>query len=579
MECVMKGQSVIIALAFTFPILIIAFMQIYSRIKKGRLTAQAPFLFLKDNDRNKLMTTLVFGFLSQTIFDLIMNKQNLNFCGNVELLEQGICEFFELILYATLAGLLAYPLFALITSPHVLVASIAGILYVTWELIRTGLIFNLNECTLRDEKISKLSIALTPSFIFLAILLLGFAYRVYMCVKTGFYDLPSHEKSVVLSYQTSHVQELLKRPRSLQRRQSFVERVKNLFKPWYKFPPAIFHSLVIVCVFIYTVSTSNMVATLTSSISLSTNTSARTLLIFIIVITVITYASNILHFLFCIQRDTFSVYSGDHKLFERTDKQHNLALFHHIAFPAYLVSAMIIGFALCFVAVRIVIFCIYLFTKLPELVWLFIRFIISFAGVGLGFNFLQRLVIRYCLTDRDSSKLAINLKHVRIYYVLAFFMFFVNIVRSGLSFVKRLLFTVLNLLLFFGRLDRNPMMFFKRMDISATYGSFLRVENVFKNPTMRLFCQILKEPRVTHVSQLTTQDSLRDIWGNVTTPHRGDLYSKDGDGLDNYNRSKDSKRCRNRWHLAYTLLNNPTLKKLRNFQKLKIDAGSDAFIV
>ena len=52
------------ALAFLIPIVIIVIMQIYSRIKKGKFTAQPPFLFLLDNDRNRLLTITTFGFLS-----------------------------------------------------------------------------------------------------------------------------------------------------------------------------------------------------------------------------------------------------------------------------------------------------------------------------------------------------------------------------------------------------------------------------------------------------------------------------------------------------------------------------------
>ena len=544
------------------PIVIITSMQVFSKIRQRKLTAQAPFLFLRDNDRNRLMTTMVFGYFSKNVANLIINPITyVSVCKKVTMPEIYICNFFAKILLATLQGLMAYPLFALITSPHILIASLIGLSYVIWEMYRIGLNFEI--------------FGDTPILIFLVNLLFGFTYRVYMCIKTGVYEMPDKDKSVVLSYQINHVRQLIKKQSLIQHyKPTLVDRVKCIFKAWYKFPPVIFHSLIIILTIIYNVVILHLVALMLYFESISY------LIVIWFVLSILLYLFNILHFLFCVQRDTLSVYSGNHhKIFDKKNKQFNLALYHHIAFPAYLVSAMVIGFISCIFIVGIGVSIVYFPLTLisTEELWVLVRLFISFVGVGLVFNFVQRLIIRYCLTDREISKMAINLKHIRMFYVLAFFMFFVNIIRSGISFIKRFLMTVTTLFLFFGRIDRNPLMFFKSMDISATYGSFLRVENVFKNPTMRLFCQILMETDVPHVLNLTTQDSLRNVWGCVIKPKRGNWCNNDTNewmdvGLGD-SRSKDSKRNRNRWHLAYTLLNNPSLVKQRKLQNYIVDNG------
>ena len=552
-----------------FPVvLVITMMQIFSGIRKRKLTVQAPYLFLKDNDRNRLMTTLVFGFFSQNVINLIWTPiSDFGVCTTfVGMPEIYICNFFVKILLATLHGMKVYPLFALITSPNILIASLFGIFFVNWHLLIFVFYFDYY---------------LLPMLIFLLGLWFGFIYRISVCIKTRSYEMPDEEKSVVLAYQINHVRQLIKRRSLVNHEQSLVDRVKGLFKPWYKFPPVIFHILVVILSFIYSIGipfVEDFLPYLKKRIEI------EYLSVIWFVVSILVYMLNILHFLFCVQQDTFSVYTGNHhKLFDKKDKQFNLAQYHHIAFPAYLVSAMFIGLVSCSAIVGIVVSFVYTLTFMSlEGFGFFVRLFFSFYGVGLGFNFVQRLIIRYYLTDSKISKLAINLKHVRIFYVLAFFMYFVNIIKSGMSFFKRLLMTVTTLLLFFGRIDRNPLMFFKRMDISATYGSFLRVENVFKNPTMRLFCQILLEPDVPHVLNLTTQDLLRNAWGCVTISKRGNLnnsinmFGLTDEGFDdNRNRSKVSKISKNRWHLAYTLINNPSLVKQRRLQSSEENTAGD----
>ena len=79
---------------------------------------------------------------------------------------------------------------------------------------------------------------------------------------------------------------------------------------------------------------------------------------------------------------------------------------------------------------------------------------------------------------------------------------------------------------------------------------------------------MLLEPRAAHALDLTTQEQTCDRWGsprNQTSGHRLLLF------IDRYHYDT---RARNRWFLAYTLLNNPGLQKMRKNKMTDINNGS-----
>eukprot|EP00111_Clytia_hemisphaerica_P012995 TCONS_00038192-protein len=187
-----------------------------------------------------------------------------------------------------------------------------------------------------------------------------------------------------------------------------------------------------------------------------------------LVISIVLYLVMGVHFLYCYQNDTLAIYTGNHNLYRKDDRCHNIALYHRVVFPAFLISAMLIGFLCCFLLVGIIVAIVYLLAAIAtgSQVLILLRYTLSFAGTGIVFKIIQRLSIRYYFSDLESSKLQINIKHPRLFYVLSFFLFFVNVFTGLMSLVKRLLFIIFSFLLSYGRIDRNPMMFFKSMDIS-----------------------------------------------------------------------------------------------------------------
>eukprot|EP00111_Clytia_hemisphaerica_P002943 TCONS_00008352-protein len=254
------SNTAVPVLAFLIPTLILIIMQIYSRVKKGKLTAQAPFLFLQDNDRNRLMTSLVFGHLSLRVFNMIFGDTDKTFekalCSSISsgsAPEYNMCSFFSTILLATLNGFLAFPFFALISSPHLLVSSVVGIGFTVWEIIYLGLQFDYDDdCNLKATLQRNIAIILVPSFTFLAVILFGFGHRLYTCFKTGCYELPTNEKSVVDTHQILYLKNLLQRKNiSNQSQLTLFQKLKNVFKPWFKFPGEILQCMAVIFILLY----------------------------------------------------------------------------------------------------------------------------------------------------------------------------------------------------------------------------------------------------------------------------------------------------------------------------------------
>ena len=190
---------------------------------------------------------------------------------------------------------------------------------------------SLNQCVADEKSRINLTVALLiPSFIFLAIILFGFGKRLYACIKTKCYELPEREKSVVATHQILHLQNLMKN-RYPKPNSSILKRKKTILKPWYKFPSEIWQCNLVVLITLYTI-----IAQLQQSISeaiwdgydyretlptiyitdnayVSTlksmfHTDARGVWYSTLIFTILLYAAIVIHFLYCIQKDSLSIY-------------------------------------------------------------------------------------------------------------------------------------------------------------------------------------------------------------------------------------------------------------------------------
>jgi len=120
-------------------------------------------------------------------------------------------------------------------------------------------------------------------------------------------------------------------------------------------------------------------------------------------------------------------------------------------------------------------------------------------------------------------------------------------------------------LLVLGRIDQTPFAFLKRYDSGhCAYLGFLHLQRIYTNPVMRCFLQMLQE-------STTSQVSMKPIGGVNTTP-TADFrrLEENPSSLPPPSRIFQAsdpvygrKVVRNRWRIAYTLINNPHLMKER----------------
>ena len=141
-----KSTTFLTTLSHLLPALALIILHFYSSWKNSKFTIQAPFMFLQDNDRNRFLTTVTFGFLSQNILEIVLRQDSSsqNLCSNIEGPEYFLCSFFLRIILSTLKAFTSYPIFVCISSKHLLLSSILGITYTLWEFIKTGLQFHFD---------------------------------------------------------------------------------------------------------------------------------------------------------------------------------------------------------------------------------------------------------------------------------------------------------------------------------------------------------------------------------------------------------------------------------------------------
>jgi len=539
---------------FSFVVLILFIMQLYDRLKRGKFVGQPPNTFFRDNDTNREMIAAAFGVVSLDIMLMIRTDYKTP-CRNIGQPEYFICEFFSIAIICVLAAFMTYPMFALISSHHVLLSSVFGVAFVVWNIVQHAVQINVTCVPTNFE----MKAAALPIFVFLAFLLIAFCYRLYMCWKTGVHTLPNRAASVVRKHQVMHLKNLMKRQDDAEAQQGGLAgcftRAKNVFKPWYVFPGEIMYCMIVIIAITYY----QFINKYTLLVKFIHVMPVKDYVVYsACVLTVIIYGFGLVQFLYHVQQDTFSIYRGRQKFFENDDGHHNLTVYRSMVFPGYFIGIMSFGFVLTFVFTIFVVVVINFIVN-GGYVWLSIRVLLSFIGVRLAFSYMQRLVVRYALTDRTLSKLAVNVKHPHAYSMMSFYMLFMNAFHGFSGGIKRTLLVLVTLFVFNGRIDRNPMMFFTSFDASSFYYGYLRFQSCFKNPVMRCFCQILLEPSAGHIDHLTTQQATRTVWGKLNQA----TWNVEFTARVTSENGIRSKVARNRWHLAYTLTRNPALIQYR----------------
>jgi hypothetical protein len=161
----------------------------------------------------------------------------------------------------------------------------------------------------------------------------------------------------------------------------------------------------------------------------------------------------------------------------------------------------------------------------------------------------QFLLAKFLLLhDRGAY---VNINNRRLFHILSFFLFFYNTLIGLFSCLRRI-FTGMALgTVLVDRLDRSTLpRGWESFDPGfRSYMGYLLLEHTYSNPYLSTFLFLLQKE--TARAKLTT--------GGIKQPADTEMHSNSVQFL-----SCHSKLMRNKWMVAYTLINNPSLLMLRN---------------
>ncbi|KAL5481956.1 hypothetical protein EMCRGX_G022232 [Ephydatia muelleri] len=196
----------------------------------------------------------------------------------------------------------------------------------------------------------------------------------------------------------------------------------------------------------------------------------------------------------------------------------------------------------------------YLFQFWRDKILLSIATIMIPVLYSLILNYGELLLVKLLFVGDTDNRHTV-LRNRRLFYLFSYFVFFQNVVIGLVfSFLRIIYSMVLGLLLFF-RLDRVVLMKgFEALDQGhVTYVSFLYLEHTQNNSILMVFKDIFVE--------LTNNTGSHPEMKELSDDPKERLYHSYS--VNTFHRAPLSKRARNRWLVAYTLLRNPTLQPLR----------------
>ena len=297
------------------------------------------------------------------------------------------------------------------------------------------------------------------------------------------------------------------------------------------------------------------------------------------VTTIIFYTWLLIDLLQTHENNLHRLFAGQFKEKVYTNLSARSLTFRSILFPGYFIAYMFWGLIVFFVAALLVVFIVYGFILLliysPASVDIIIQILkkmyLIFTLPLLAYV-LQFFLVKFVFMQNydKNAKNEVNekkmlLKNVKMYHLTIYIFFFYNLIVGITSCILRSIKALVISLLVLGRVDQTPFAFLKRFDTGhCAYLGFLHLQRIYKNPVMRCFLQMLQESTTSHVSMMP-------IGGMNTTPTT-DFRRLEENPSSSPSPSRvfqasdiryEDKVIRNRWLIAYTLINNPNLVKER----------------
>ncbi|ETE61812.1 hypothetical protein L345_12434, partial [Ophiophagus hannah] len=461
---------------------------------------------------------------------------------------------FWILLMAFEVGIASYPFFVCLLTKYEVVGAVLGFLYTAAWTVAT--IFDILDCSRNDNLFGKYTdvILKWPSLLFLFLLLGRFLFNFVKAVRFSSVQNQNDKDSLMEEYQLRYVQQLLRKPVLGNPEKNWFQRKLYQWDPYFKFPSRLISTIVVMFLCLY------MFIGLEFFLIKSLITGLKLLHAFLKEVSSASGHGSRAFGLLLLKQIKLLRAGKRYLLVSESMKvsssQSVVALSKFISFQiAYIMWGYLIMhlvqwlFGMMFMYILILPMIhgkwMDLLNKWGAVILTFIIVIVVkkiqvFVG---GKFFLQPK-----MSPSDSQK-PLALDNRRIFVNFSYFLFFHSVVVGLTSCMMRLFRSIIIGVWLVGRIDR-PVMpkGYEQCDVGYTvWIGMLFLDHYHTNPILVCFCQILCD-------KLKQKKLSADSYSFVYKP------------LEVVPRV--SSKARTRWFLLYTLLNNPSIQKIRKLKPL-----------
>ncbi|CAH3020702.1 unnamed protein product [Porites evermanni] len=460
-----------------------------------------------------------------------------------------LCTVFQAIITILVYGILYYPLFACMTTDHRLVGSLVGFLYVTiWFSFGVAIDF---QCI--------------NSF--------GFYLSARKSDDRGPGGIAGEPEIV-------HMRKLFNPVPSmrLEDMKWYMKAIYFFYKPRtdFKFSTQFVSTLLVALIAVFQVSVAFIVSLDLSKKLLRPLCSNDFCFEFLDVlvgslqaagiISALISVISLLHFIKCHRDHVLQLYRGQRTFYQGVYISPAKLVGRSLRFSGYQIAHTLAGYVtllifLAFVCVFLAI--IFKYAKIflsPEMWNAYKQRIIAFLPTVSMVVFLvvfQLFLAHFVFRNRDFPDITVTVDNRRLFSIMSYFFFFYNVIVGLFACVMRILKGMILGTVFLSRIDRTSLMQgFQTLDQAfVAYLGFINVLVAHSHPVMLVFCQLL----IKRNKDRWLEESLPQI-----QPLESDVESGEGSCYPRETRlPRMTCKAANRWHVAVTLLRNPSLIKYR----------------
>ncbi|XP_073251693.1 stimulated by retinoic acid gene 6 protein-like [Porites lutea] len=484
-------------------------------------------------------------------------------------------------------GILFYPLFACMTTDHRLIGSLVGFLYVTvWFSFRVAIDFQCATSygSSSNELVTLTIIAELPVYLCLVFIVIRFAVLLCLEVQRKRFhsprELDKRARGIAGDPEIVHVRKLLNpEPRVISEDVKWYMKAIYFFykpRPDFKFSTHFISTLLVtgivvfevlvICIGVLDILKNFLTSKCSSDDCLELWDVVVGSLQAACIISALISAMMLVHFIkshrdhvLQLYRGQITFYQGVYispaKLVGRSLRFSGYQIAHTVA--GYVVLAIFLAFVSTFLGFTFKYAKVFLTREMWEAYkQLIIAFIPTVSTVVFLMLF-QLFLARFVFRNRDFPDITVTVDNRRLFSIVSYFFFFYNIIVGVFSCVMRILKGMILGIVFLSRIDRTSLMQgFQTWDQAfVAYLGFINVLVAHSHPVMLVFCQLL----IKRNKDRGLEESLPQI-----QPLESDVESGEGSCYTRETRlPRMTCKAANRWHVAVTLLRNPSLIKYR----------------